>query len=322
MTTTMTKLNVEDYLKSKEIPFQKNVPLSSLSTWQIGGPADFLVEPSSETQIKKLMVYCGSRKIPFIIIGRGSNLLFDDTGLRGIVLRIDKHLSAVSVKEDIVVAQSGLYVPRLARIALHHGLSGLEHTVGIPGNLGGLLTMNGGSQQQNLGNCVKCVRGITTYGEVKVFNKEDCSFDYRKSVFQFSKTVITEIELKLEKKDYELIRQEMLAVLRSRRKKFPRKEPNCGSVFKSNPRHYESVGPPGRIIEEANLKGLRIGNVEVSRKHANFIVNKGGAKASDVLELIRIIRSEIYNRIGFSMRCEVKFVKSSGEVVSAETALD
>lgn len=315
--TASTTPGIEDFCKTNGIPFQKNVPLSTLSTWKIGGPADFLVEPASETQIREILVFCKAEKIPNIVIGRGSNLLFHDAGLRGVVIRLDTHFSKVSVSENVIVAQSGVYIPRLARIALRHGLAGLEHMVGIPGNLGGLLTMNGGSFGQNIGDCVKRVRGITMDGEVKVFDHDDCHFDYRTSIFQSLKIVITDVELKLEKKCHELIRQDMLSVLRSRKDKFPRKEPNCGSVFKNDPGLYEKAGPPGKVIEELGLKGYRIGNAEVSRKHANFITNNGGATSKDVLSLIEKIRSRILKRYDVNLVCEVISVDTEGKLTPA-----
>jgi UDP-N-acetylmuramate dehydrogenase len=318
--TAPTTLGVKDFLESKGIPFQRNVPLRTLSTWKIGGPADFLVEPSLEKQIREILVFCGARKIPYVVIGKGSNLLFEDAGLRGFIIRIDRHFSTVSVRENAIVAQSGVFVPRLARFAWRYGLSGLEHTVGIPGNLGGLLTMNGGSQRQNIGNCVKHVWGISTRGKVKVFNNEACFFEYRKSIFQSLKVIITKVELELKKKCNKAIRQDMLSVLRSRRDRFPRKEPNCGSVFKIDPGLYETVGPPGKIIEEMGLKGFRIGNAEVSRRHANFIINKGGATSKDVLSLIGEIKSRVMKRFAVDLICEVILVDTEGKLTPAGAA--
>jgi UDP-N-acetylmuramate dehydrogenase len=318
--TTSITPEVEDFLQSKGMPFQRNVPLSTLSTWKIGEPVDFLVEPFLETQIREILVFCRAKEIPYLVIGKGSNLLFEDAGLRGVIIRIDRNFSEVSVREDVIVAQSGVFVPRLARLALRYGLSGLEHTVGIPGNLGGLLTMNGGSQRQNIGNSVKHVWGINTRGEVKVFNNEACSFEYRKSIFQSLKMIITKVELKLKKKCSKAIRQDMLSVLRSRREKFPRKEPNCGSVFKSRPGLYETVGPPGKVIEETGLKGFRIGNAEVSKRHANFIINNGGATSEDVLSLIGEIKSRVMKRFAVSLICEVMFVDTEGKLTPAGAA--
>jgi len=299
----------------------RNEPLSHHCTWRIGGPADLLVEPSSETQIREILVFCRAKNIPYIVIGKGSNLLFDDAGLRGIVVKLDKHFSSVSVREDIIVAQSGVFVPKLARLARRHGLSGLEHTVGIPGNLWGLLIMNGGSQRQNIGSCVKHVWGIDTRGKVKVLNNDACFFEYRKSIFQSLKVVITKVELKLKKKCNKAIRQDMLSVLRSRRDKFPRKEPNCGSVFKSDPELYETVGPPGKVIEEIGLKGFTIGDAEISRRHANFIINNGGATSKDVLLLIREIKSRVVKRFPVNLICEVIFVDTEGRLTPAGAVL-
>jgi len=300
----------------------ENEPLSRHCTWRIGGPADFLVEPSSETQVREILVFCRAKEIPYIVIGKGSNLLFDDAGLRGVIVKIDRHFSAVSVRENIIVAQSGVFVLRLARLTWRHGLSGLEHTVGIPGNLGGLVSMNGGSQRKSISEVVEWVRVIDRDGRIRVLSKKDCGFSYRHSIFQNTDLIIVEAALKLQYGESKIIHSKMLENLRSRRSKFPRHLPNCGSIFKSATEMYETVGPPGKVIEEAGLKGLRIGGAQVSRKHANFIVNTGNATAWDVLELIHQVRAIVYEKIGIWMTCEVKFVQADGRMKTLMSGKD
>lgn len=299
----------------------RNEPLSRHSTWRIGGPADFLVEPNTIEHIRAIVGFTQRWSIPLLVIGKASNILFDDDGLRGIVVKLGHNFNRVSIRGRKVIAQCGVSVPRLAHTMCLAGLSGLEHAVGIPGTLGGLVNMNGGSQRKSISEVIEWVKVIDRHGHIHVLSKKDCGFSYRHSIFQNTDLIIVEAGLKLQCGESKVIHSKMLENLRSRRSKFPLRLPNCGSVFKSATEMYETVGPLGRVIEEAGLKGLRVGNAEVSRKHANFIVNKGSAEASDVRELIRQVRAVVYEKMGIWMDCEVRYVTSRGEICLAHEVL-
>ena len=197
------------------------------------------------------------------------------------------------------------------------GLAGLEHTIGIPGTIGGLVLMNGGSQRKGIGENVGRVKVVNRQGMILDLTREECAFSYRKSALQGTGTVVVGVELECERQDPRQIRRMMLEDLRERRRKFPRKEPNCGSVFLSTSEMHATVGPPGKIIEDAALKGYRIGGAEVSHQHANFIVNRGGASSRDVLAVIAYIRQVVNNRIGFDLCCEVRYVSPEGVTMPA-----
>ncbi len=297
-----------------------DAPLAEHTSWQIGGPADLLVEPVTVDQVATVVRFARCQSIPLLVIGQGTNLLFDDAGLRGIVLKLGLNLSRIHISDNRITAEAGVWVPGLARKAMQAGLAGLEHTIGIPGTLGGLVLMNGGSQRKGIGENVRRVWIVDGEGDLAELTREECSFAYRQSALQGTGAVVVKIELECDRQEPQLIRQRMLEDLRERRRKFPRKQPNCGSVFLSTSEMHASVGPPGKVIEEAGLKGTRIGNAEVSRQHANFIVNLNGATSKDVLRLIAHVRQVVKERIGFELCCEVRYVSPAGEVMPAHRA--
>jgi UDP-N-acetylmuramate dehydrogenase len=181
--------------------------------------------------------------------------------------------------------------------------------------------MNGGSQRKGIGENVRRVWVVDQDGEQLELSREECAFAYRRSALQGSGAVVVKAELECERQDPQNIRRLMLEDLRERRRKFPRKQPNCGSVFLSTSEMHASVGPPGKVIEDAGLKGTRIGNAEVSHQHANFIVNLGGATSADVLNLIAHIRTVVQERIGFELCCEVRYVSPAGDILPAHQAV-
>lgn len=297
-------------------------PLARHNSWQIGGPADLLVEPENQRQVAAVVCYAREQQIPLVVIGQGTNLLFDDAGVRGIVLKIGAKMAQIAIDGQQIIAGGGAWVPQLARLSMRAGLAGLEHCIGIPGTLGGLVVMNGGSQRKGIGENIKQVWIVTARGEQQVLSQAECEFSYRQSVLQGTGAVVVKAELGCLRGSVADIRREMVCDLRERRHKFPRKQPNCGSVFLSTAEMHASVGPPGKIIEDAGLKGTRIGQAEISRQHANFIVNLGGASANDVLALISLIRKRIRSGIGFDLDCEVRYVTPDGQILPAHLQAD
>lgn len=298
-----------------------DAPLAAHSSWQIGGPADLLIEPRSIEQVARVVRFARRHAIPLVVIGQGTNLLFDDAGLAGIALKIGAGLARIEIRAGRIYAEGGVWMPELARQAMRAGLAGLEHTSGIPGTLGGLVLMNGGSQRKGIGENVRRVWVVDRDGRQVILDREACRFSYRHSALQGTGAVIVKVELECESGDPHHIRREMLADLRERRSKFPRKLPNCGSVFLSTAEMYATVGPPGQIIEQAGLKGTRLGRAEVSPRHANFIVNLGGASSADVLALIDLIRATVLAKIGFALQCEVRYVRPDGAIVPADQSI-
>lgn len=295
--------------------------LCNYTTWKIGGPADVLIEPSGIEGFVRLLEFIREKGIPYIVIGDGSNVLFADEGFRGAVIRIGRAMSRVTINGPRICAQAGIAVPRLARLAGAAGLCGIEHTSGIPGTLGGLAAMNGGSLRQSIGDVIERVQCVDESGRVIELAQGECDFSYRHSLFLSKPWIITDVVMKLRQEDRDEILGRMLHILRERRSKFPRRLPNCGSVFKSDAALHEKCGPPGWIIEQLGFKGFCVGGAQVSRQHANFIINTGHATAADILKLIDIIRKKAHERMGVWLECEVRYIYPDGRIVQAHEAV-
>lgn len=293
-------------------------PLSAHCTWRIGGPADLLVEPESVGQVALLVRAVADAGLPLVVMGKGSNLLFSDRGVRGVVLKIGDRMSGFTASGRRVVAGAGITMPWFARKSARAGISGFEHTVGIPGTLGGLVLMNGGSQRKSIGGNVARIWGVSRQGEPVCVEHGECDFGYRRCAPPYPGMIVTGVELAGGSGEPGALRREMIAILRERRGKFPLKQPNCGSVFLSTPELHAAFGPPGRVIEEAGLKGLSLGGAQVSLKHANFIVNRGEARACEVLGLIGEIRKQVAARYGVDLRCEVRYIDQLGRTRPAD----
>lgn len=282
-----------------------NEPLSRHCTLKIGGVADYFSEPETELEIIFSLQFAIKNDLPYFVIGHGSNILFDDLGYRGLIIKIGEKFSKISIKGTKVLAQAGAWMPYVARKSQAKGLAGLEHTIGIPGNIGGIVVMNAGSQRKSISERLIKVRALDKDGKIHELSKEDCAFGYRKSIFQTKGWIILTAELNCEATSSKVIRTEMLKILRDRRGKFPRKSANCGSVFKSSPELYKKHGPPGHIIENLGLKGISVGGVGISKKHANFFVNTGSGKSKDFEELLHLVQDSFMKKHGCKLIEEV-----------------
>lgn len=287
--------------------------LSRLSQWKIGGRADLVLRPSCAREVAALRVYFAHLGVRPLVIGSTTNLLFADEGLRVPCISIGSRMAALKIDGVDVRVGAGYWVPFLARKLMQAGLMGLEHTCGIPGTLGGLICMNGGSQRKGIGSSVLEVESVGADGTIACRSAPECEFAYRQSLFQRVDEVVTSVRLRLEERSPVEMRREMLNILTVRSRKFPRKLPNCGSVFLSDPAMYAEHGPPGAIIEKLGYKGRVWGGAQVSPRHANFIVNVGGATSADVLGLIREISSAAERELGAALRAEVRYVAADGK---------
>jgi len=266
------------------------------------------------------MQWLHARSLPYVVIGKGSNLLFPDEGVRAIVIKIDQGLRQIQQKGNQLLVEAGISVPCLAHHAGTIGLSGLEHTIGIPGTLGGLIAMNGGSLRHSISEVIEWVEYINEHGELMSRQPDQCDFAYRRSWFQGHFGIVVRTCLNLTPGDGHAIKRKMLTTLRQRRANFPLRYPNCGSVFKGSAVLFERVGPPGKAIETLGLKGTQIGGAVVSQCHANFIINLGAARAADILQLIALIRGQVQKQFDLALTCEVKYVSEQGEVMPAHLA--
>lgn len=301
-----------------DLDVHSDVDLASVSRWKIGGVADCVVCPRSTAALQQTLLAARDTGVPVAVIGLTTNLLFAQEGIRALVIHLGQDFAGLSITGSRVWAQAGVWVPRFARLLAQAGLTGGEHLAGIPGTLGGLVCMNGGTQRKGIGEQLVSVTALDLDGTVHTYGHEQCGFAYRTSIFQRNRQIITEAEFVYATAQNAIeIRRQLKRILEDRRRKFPQKLPNCGSVFVSNPALYASLGAPGAAIEKCGLKGTVRGGAQISPLHANFIVNTGGATTADVLYLIDLIRSTVQRETGHDMEAEAKYVDALGNITSA-----
>lgn len=277
-------------------------PMKKHTTWRIGGPADIFVEPVNRQELCTIVDYSYNRGVPLHTIGAGSNLLISDSGIRGIVVKIGNGLDRLSIVEHEIKVEAGARLAQVVAAASDAGLGGFEFLAGIPGNIGGAVFMNAGSNGSSMSELVQKVLVLNLDGNYDCKSNEKMKFGYRSSILQLESAIVVEVTFTCYPKEKEQIRQEMATFLARRRASQPLAYPNAGSVFK-NP----SGDSAGRLIEAAGLKGLRVGDAQISPLHANFIINLGSATARDVLDLIDRVKETINSRFGVELQPEVKF---------------
>ncbi|MGD9874783.1 MAG: UDP-N-acetylmuramate dehydrogenase [Kiritimatiellia bacterium] len=294
--------------------FRKNTGLKQHCSWKIGGTCDLLIEPGNARQIQNAIQYVRAKKMKYAVIGGGAKLLFDDEGIRGALIRFGRNFSSLNIDGVSVLAEAGIRSANLTHALENEGLAGFEFLEGIPGTLGGMVFMNAGCSGYTIGERVRQVWALDEKGQVIRLSHDECEFGYRRSVFHERLLVILHVELECKRSDPEKIRERARQALKLRANKFPLEFPSCGSVFAALPRHLEHLGPPGKLIEDAGLKGLRIGDAEVSEKHANFIVNRGEATSADVIALTRKVRDAVREKTGASLECEARYVSPDAKI--------
>jgi UDP-N-acetylmuramate dehydrogenase len=284
-------------------------PLAPLTSFRLGGPAALYLEPESDADLAAAGEAIVATGVPFVVIGKGSNILVSDSGFPGLVLRLGRGYRWVARDGDRLTAGGSIPLPALAGVALRHGLAGLEFGVAIPATLGGAVRMNAGAHG---GAMADVLERIVTYrlrdGRVETVRAEEAGFAYRRSVLE-DDAVVTGGVVRLETGDANEIRARMDEARDQRRRTQPLAEPNCGSVF-TNPEGDHA----GRLIEAAGGKGHRVGGASVSLKHANFIVAEPGARSSDVLALIHDIQRLVEDAAGISLESEVKLIGAFDDV--------
>ncbi len=280
-----------------------SVPLKGYTTFKIGGPAKYFIEPEDIDDLRFILGLIKKRKFPFLMIGCGSNILVSDTGLNYAVIKLSSaKFSKISVQGKFLEVGSGALLNRLVFFCREKGLSGIEFLVGIPGTLGGALLMNAGAWGMNISNIVDSVTVIDSKLKVKTLSKKKIDFGYRKS--RLSKYIILSARLRFLKEDKRIIRNRIREVTKLRKQSQDLAYPSAGCIFK-NP----SADSSGRLIEECGLKGLRIGGASVSLKHANFILNLNRASSQDVLKLINFVQSKVKAKFNINLKPEIKIWK-------------
>ncbi|MDU6150434.1 MAG: UDP-N-acetylmuramate dehydrogenase, partial [Haemophilus parainfluenzae] len=255
-------------------------PLKQYTYTKVGGAADYLVFPRNRYELARVVKFANREQIPWMVLGNASNIIVRDGGIRGFVIMFDK-LNGVAVDGYTIEAEAGANLIETTHIALHHSLTGFEFACGIPGSIGGAVFMNAGAYGGEIAHILLSCKVLTRDGEIKNISAQDMKFGYRRSYVQQTGDVVISANFSLAPGMHRVIRQEMERLTHLRQLKQPLEYPSCGSVFKRPVGHFA-----GQLISEANLKGYRIGGVEVSTKHAGFMVNVDNGTAADYENLI------------------------------------
>ncbi|MBQ9265359.1 MAG: UDP-N-acetylmuramate dehydrogenase [Clostridia bacterium] len=285
-----------------DIALHGQVPLAPCTTLRVGGKADVFAEPENEEQLKALLSAAWQAEVPVLLLGNGSNLLIKDGGFRGLAVRLGKKFSAITVTGNEIYAQAGALLSALSRAARDASLTGLEFAQGIPGTVGGGVYMNAGAYGGELGKFVTSVRVLDGDG-IRDISGSDMAFAYRHTRAMEEQWIILGASFHLETGNMEMIEFAMRDYAARRKEKQPLEYPSAGSFFK-RPTGYFA----GKLIEDAGLKGARVGGAQVSEKHAGFLVNRGGATAKDFLALKTLVQDTVKEKFGVQLEPEVRIV--------------
>lgn len=286
--------------KESEIDYELNADLAGLSSMKIGGKCDILVKPRGEGALRSAVITCISENIPYLVLGRGSNVMFGNFG--GAVI-LTSGLNSVCVSGNTITAEAGASLAAVCKAALDNTLGGMECLFGIPGSVGGALYMNAGAYGAEMKDVVKSARVLLENGEITEVPLSEMDLGYRHSAFQGKNMCILSVTMELSEGNPAEIKAKMDDVSKRRRDKQPLEYPSCGSTFK-RPEGYFAAA----LIEECGLKGYSIGGAQVSDKHSGFVINKGGATFEDVTELISHIKRVVAEQKGVNLECEMLII--------------
>ncbi len=291
---------IKDIAIKYDISFLENEPLSRHTSFKIGGEAELFLNVDNIEQLKAVMKACDDNYIPLFVLGKGSNLLISDDGMKGVVLTLDGDFKDISIEENKVTCGAGVNLAKLCTFALSKSLSGLEFAYGIPGSVGGAAYMNAGAYGGEMKDVITSVTHITKDGEVKTLLASQLDLSYRHSVYKDTDDIILFVTFELSVDNAEDIKARMDDFMTRRKTKQPLEFPSAGSVFKRPEGNYA-----GTLIEKCGLKGKTIGGAQVSEKHAGFIINIGGATCDDVLELVKFVQDTVKKETGYFLEREI-----------------
>lgn len=278
-----------------------NEKMSKYTTMRVGGPCDCIVFPDEISKIKEVIDFCKNENITFFVIGNGSNLLVKDEGIHGVVIKLGHRFSKIELDGEYILAYAGATMPTLSQLAKKNSLKGLEFACGIPGTIGGGVKMNAGAYGSQISDILYEVTYMDEKEEIKTIKNKDCSFGYRKSIFTINPNyVILSAKFKLERGNIDEIENKMKENSLARKAKQPLEYPNFGSVFKRPEGYFV-----GKLVDDAGLRGYKIGGAQVSTKHTGFIVNVDNATCKDVLDLIGYVQITVYNKFNVKLTPEV-----------------
>ena len=303
------KLNIKEILENSKLNKENlyyNEPMAKHTSFKIGGPADVFIKVDNIEELKEILKLSKENKIPLTIIGNGSNILVTEKGIRGITAKLNlKNIKIENIadnKEKIEV-DAGVPVGLLAQKLLKEEIAGFEELSGIPGTIGGAVIMNAGAHGKEIKDILKKVTAMDYEGNIYEFTNEECKFSYRNSKFQKEKYIILQATLILKKGNSQEIKEKMDEYMQFRKEKQPIEYPNAGSTFKRGEDFITA-----KLIDEAGLKGYKIGGAQVSEKHAGFIVNVDNATAKDVIELTNYIKEQIEEKFGKKINLEIQII--------------
>ena len=296
--TVLDKL--KETLEGIDIRFDE--PLKNYTYTKVGGKADYLVFPRNRYEMARVVKFANQENIPWMVLGNASNIIVREGGVRGFVIMCDK-LNNVTVDGYTIEAEAGANLIETTRIALRHSLTGFEFACGIPGSVGGAVFMNAGAYGGEIAHILQSCQVLTKEGEIETLSAKDLAFSYRHSAIQESGAVVLSAKFALSPGNYETIKQEMERLTHLRELKQPLEYPSCGSVFKRPVGHFA-----GQLISEAGLKGYRIGGVEVSEKHAGFMINVVDGTARNYEDLIESVIEKVKEHSGVTLEREVRIL--------------
>ena len=296
-------------LITEEESVLREEPMKNHTTFRVGGPAEYFVTVSETETLQAVIKLCNRAKMPWFVLGNGSNLLVSDAGVKGVVLRLSGEFAECEIKENIqngtadAVAGGGMLLSAFAMKLAKKGFSGFEFAAGIPGSVGGAVMMNAGAYGGEIKDCITKAEVVTEDGECRIFSAEELQLSYRHSILSEQKGVVTKawFSFPIGSKLYILSNIELLN--RQRREKQPLEYPSGGSFFK-RPAGYFA----GALIEQSGLKGYTVGGAQVSEKHAGFVINRGGATCADVMALCEHVQREVQTKFGVKLEREVQLV--------------
>lgn len=290
----------------KEIVEEKNVfidePMRKHTYFKVGGPADILVLPETIEQVIGLLKLCISKEIPHHIIGNGSNLLVKDGGIRGVVIKLCS-LNQIEVEEDKITAMCGVLLSEVSKSALQNSLTGFEFACGIPGTIGGAVTMNAGAYGGEMVDVIETALVLDEQCNLKILTNEELELGYRTSAVMKYNYIVLKVTLKLKQGEYEEINGRIKELTAKREEKQPLEYPSAGSTFKRPVGFFA-----GKLIQDSGLKGKSLGGAAVSEKHSGFIINKNNASAKDILDLINLVQNTVKEKFGVELHTEVRII--------------
>ena len=279
-----------------------NEPLKQYTYTKVGGAAEYLAFPRNQYELKRIVTFANAQEIPWMVLGNSSNIIVRDSGIEGFVIMFD-HFHDVRVNGYVIEAEAGAKLIDVTHVARYHSLTGFEFACGIPGSIGGAVYMNAGAYGGEIAHILQSCKVLTPEGEIKTLTAEELAFGYRHSKIQETGDVVISAKFALAPGNYDQIDQEMARLTHLRELKQPLEYPSCGSVFKRPVGHFA-----GQLISEAGLKGHRIGGVEVSEKHAGFMINVDHGTAKDYEDLIAHVIATVEKSSGVTLEREVRII--------------